>query len=65
MVWLLIYPIPEHKTRTVFKSMTTPGAEGEPRGFNELRVEDKKEEKKKKRKEKGSSLLLTFSLLTH
>jgi hypothetical protein len=36
------YPLPEHKTRTVFKSMTTPGIEGEPRGFNELRVEDKK-----------------------
>ena len=36
------YPLPEHKTRTVFKSMTTPGAEGELRGFNELRIEDKK-----------------------
>ena len=36
------YSLPEHKTRTVFKSMSTPGAEGEPRGFNEMRVEDKK-----------------------
>jgi type VI secretion system secreted protein VgrG len=36
------YPLPEHKTRTVFKSMTTPGIEGEMRGFNELRIEDKK-----------------------
>jgi type VI secretion system secreted protein VgrG len=36
------YPLPANKTRTVFKSMSTPGAEGEPRGFNELRIEDKK-----------------------
>jgi type VI secretion system secreted protein VgrG len=36
------YPLPENKTRTVFKSMSTPGAEGESRGFNELRIEDKK-----------------------
>ena len=36
------YELPAHKTRTVFKSMSTPGAEGEARGFNEFRVEDKK-----------------------
>ena len=36
------YPLPEHKTRTVFKSMSTPGKENETRGFNELRIEDKK-----------------------
>ncbi|SFM24971.1 type VI secretion system secreted protein VgrG, partial [Desulfomicrobium norvegicum] len=36
------YPLPEHKTRTVFKSMSTPGIDGEPRGFNEMRIEDKK-----------------------
>jgi len=36
------YPLPEHKTRTVFKSMSTPGIEGESRGFNEMRIEDKK-----------------------
>ena len=36
------YELPTHKTRTVFKSMSTPGAEGEARGFNEFRVEDKK-----------------------
>ncbi len=36
------YPLPENKTRTVFKSMSTPGIEGKPRGFNELRIEDKK-----------------------
>ena len=34
------YALPEHKSRTVFKSMSTPGGDG-PRGFNELRVEDK------------------------
>ena len=34
------YELPEHKTRTVFRSLSTPGGEG-PRGFNELRVEDK------------------------
>jgi type VI secretion system secreted protein VgrG len=32
------YPLPEHKTRTVFKSLSSPGGGG----FNELRVEDKK-----------------------
>ena len=36
------YDLPEHKTRTVFKSMSTPGKEGEERGYNELRFEDKK-----------------------
>ena len=36
------HELPAHKTRTVFKSMSTPGAEGEARGFNEFRVEDKK-----------------------
>ena len=35
------YPLPEHKTRTVFKSMSTPGKENEERGFNEFRIEDK------------------------
>ena len=35
------YELPAHKTRTVFKSMSTPGREGESRGFNELRIEDK------------------------
>ncbi len=35
------YALPEHKTRTVFKSMSTPGVAGKKRGFNELRVEDK------------------------
>jgi type VI secretion system secreted protein VgrG len=35
-------PLPANKTRTVFKSMSTPGIEGEKRGFNELRIEDKK-----------------------
>ena len=34
------YELPEHKTRTVFRSMSTPGGEG-PRGFNELRIEDR------------------------
>jgi type VI secretion system secreted protein VgrG len=38
------YALPEHKTRTVFKSMSTPGREGEPRGFNELRIEDRQGE---------------------
>ena len=38
------YPLPEHKTRSVFKSMSTPGKEGEERGFNEIRIEDKKGE---------------------
>ena len=36
------YELPAHKTRTVFKSMSTPGKENEARGFNEFRVEDKK-----------------------
>jgi type VI secretion system secreted protein VgrG len=36
------YPLPANKTRTVFKSMSTPGMEDEMRGFNELRIEDKK-----------------------
>jgi type VI secretion system secreted protein VgrG len=36
------YELPANKTRTVFKSMSTPGKENEARGFNELRVEDKK-----------------------
>ena len=34
------YELPRHKTRSVLRSMSTPGAEG-PRGFNELRIEDK------------------------
>ena len=33
------YELPEHKTRTVLRSMSSPGGDG-PRGFNELRVED-------------------------
>ena len=36
------YELPAHKMRTVFKSMSTPGKENEERGFNELRIEDKK-----------------------
>lgn len=40
------YELPAHKTRTVFKSMSTPGEEGQPRGFNELRIEDKKAKRK-------------------
>lgn len=35
------YALPEHKTRSVFKTMSTPGEENENRGFNELRIEDK------------------------
>lgn len=35
------YELPEHKTKTYFRSMTTPGEPNEPRGFNEIRVEDK------------------------
>ncbi|MEJ6654424.1 MAG: type VI secretion system tip protein TssI/VgrG, partial [Pseudomonas sp.] len=31
------YNLPEHKTRSVFKTLSTPGGDG----FNELRVEDK------------------------
>lgn len=38
------YALPEHKTRTVFKSMSTPGEAQEERGYNELRIEDKKGE---------------------
>ena len=34
------YELPAHKTRTVFRSFSTPGGEG-PRGFNEFRIEDK------------------------
>lgn len=34
------YALPAHKTRTVLKIMSTPGATGA-RGFNELRIEDK------------------------
>jgi type VI secretion system secreted protein VgrG len=36
------YTLPEHKTRSVFKSMSTPGEKDEKRGFNELRIEDMK-----------------------
>ena len=36
------YELPAHKTRTVFKSMSTPGTENEERGFNEFCVEDGK-----------------------
>jgi hypothetical protein len=36
------YDLPKHKTRTVFKSMSTPGEEYQPRGFNELRIEDQR-----------------------
>lgn len=32
------YPLPENKTRTVFKTVTTPGGGS----FNEIRIEDKK-----------------------
>jgi type VI secretion system secreted protein VgrG len=35
---LVPYQLPEHKTRTVFKSLSSPGGGG----FNELRVEDRK-----------------------
>lgn len=35
------YELPKHKTVTVLKSFSTPGEEGKPRGFNELRIEDK------------------------
>jgi type VI secretion system secreted protein VgrG len=38
------YPLPGSKTRSVFKSESTPGREGESRGFNEFRCEDKKGE---------------------
>jgi type VI secretion system secreted protein VgrG len=38
------YKLPENKTRSVFKSQSTPGKEGQACGFNELRIEDKKGE---------------------
>ncbi len=31
------YPLPEHKTRSVFKSLSSPGGQG----YNELRIEDR------------------------
>src|SRR5690606_40595276 len=31
------YSLPEHKTRSVFKTLSSPGGDG----FNELRIEDK------------------------
>jgi type VI secretion system secreted protein VgrG len=34
------YPLPEHKTRSVLKSMSTPGEMDKPRGFNEIYFED-------------------------
>ena len=34
------YELPDHKTRTVLRSMSSPGDDG-PRGFNEFRIEDK------------------------
>jgi len=34
------YDLPEHKTRTYIRSMTTPGELNKPRGFNEIRIED-------------------------
>jgi type VI secretion system secreted protein VgrG len=34
------YPLPANKTRTVFKSLSSPGGEG----FNEFRIEDKKDQ---------------------
>ena len=34
------YALPAHKTRTIFRSMSTPGGKGR-RGFNELSIEDK------------------------
>ena len=40
------YELPQHKTRTVFKSMSPPGLKYQPRGFNELRVEDQREMKR-------------------
>jgi type VI secretion system secreted protein VgrG len=36
------YELPKHKTRTVFKSMSTPGPKEGARGYNELRIEDMK-----------------------
>jgi type VI secretion system secreted protein VgrG len=42
------YQLPDNKTRTVFKSMSTPGPgkgeEEKPRGYNEFRIEDQKGE---------------------
>lgn len=35
------YPLPENKTRSVIKSMSTPGEMYAARGFNEIRYEDK------------------------
>ena len=35
------YPLPENKTRSVIKSMSTPGEMDTARGFNEIRFEDK------------------------
>ncbi|MEH6567323.1 MAG: type VI secretion system tip protein VgrG, partial [Halopseudomonas sp.] len=34
------YPLPAHKTRSVFKTLSSPGGDG----YNELRIEDKKGE---------------------
>ena len=34
------YALPAHKTRTIFRSMSTPGGKGR-HGFNELSIEDK------------------------
>ena len=36
------YTLPEHKTISVFKSLSTPRLDGEPRGFNELRIQDER-----------------------
>ena len=38
------YRLPEHKTRTGIKTMSTPGEANEVRGFNEISFEDKKNE---------------------
>lgn len=35
------YALPDNKTRTLIKSMSTPGEMDAPRGFNEFRIEDK------------------------
>jgi type VI secretion system secreted protein VgrG len=35
------YELPKHKTVTVLKSFSSPGENDKPRGFNELRIEDK------------------------
>ncbi|MDR0476464.1 MAG: type VI secretion system tip protein VgrG [Desulfobulbaceae bacterium] len=34
------YALPDNQTRTVFKSMSTPGSEKGPRGYNELSIQD-------------------------